>query len=147
MTLSVAATDRLVAALTYIHNHPEEWDQSDWVYFIKDGRAFYGNIPERAAATCDTAACVAGRIALQSGASNVVDNGYVVPARFVDSNGHALHAATLATQLLLDGSDDPKYDAELIDQLFNADNDEGDLWHYARRLAAYPLQVPDGVNA
>jgi hypothetical protein len=46
-TLTPTALARLDAALAHIDEHPEDWDQSQWV--------------------CGTHACVAGRICLQAG--------------------------------------------------------------------------------
>jgi hypothetical protein len=147
MTLSVAATQKLVQALRYIHEHPEEWDQGDWIHFVDSkGAERYGTTSVTAAASCGTAACVAGRIALQDpGYRPWVDDGFVYPSRTVDSTGNVVHVSFFAAYLLIEDSTDRKRDNILIDELFSASNNEADLWTIAQELSPYPLQAPDGV--
>jgi hypothetical protein len=128
MTLSLKATDALLRALTYIHEHPEEWDQECWIRYE----------------SCGTAACVAGHLVLQHPAypPKIYSDGEVDPEHVRDASGRTIHVAEAARWILLEDSTDPDADGETVDNLFNGINSEEDLWDYASELSPIPLRRP-----
>lgn len=157
MTLAPEKVAAIVQALEYIHEHPEEWDQFEWVAYryTRDGDTRLGTYyaaPVEMVQTgaCGTVACLAGRIALQQPefehrVSEYTEGRVVVGSR-VWYGGEQRFVSEAVREFLLEGSTDRENDRYVVGSLFGGANNQDDLWHLAGELAGGPLTAPAGIS-
>jgi hypothetical protein len=153
VTLSAKATDALIDALNYIHEHPEEWYQGSWIQFVKDNRLIGTYVKVEEAPSCGTAACLAGRVVLQRPEFKLTSTWefswnketYLSLDR-VFYRGSEWLVQDAVTDFLLQGSTRPYVDKEYLGNAFYSENTEGDLWYWANKLADRELTPPEGVE-
>lgn len=152
------AVARLQAALDYIVAHPKEWNQSTWVQYVNEDGSYVEPTLEKVSA-CGTAACVAGRIALQAPELGMhtytLDKWDPVTRRYVpDTETEYVNTDSVtvdgeevalwdAVSVLLTGSD---YDDTGLIELFEAHNKLENLFYYAQQLTGGRIRVPANVT-
>lgn len=152
MTLAPSKINAIVTALEYIHEHPDEWNQGEWMAFLPPGREYTTTlIPVEVftAGSCGTVACLAGHIALRQPEFTQVPShdipGYIDGVH-VTYKGEYLYVSNAVTDYLLEGSTDPEDDREGIEALFVGSNTEHELWFLAQQLTEKVLTPPPGVD-
>lgn len=150
--LADTAVTRIQNALDYIHTHPDEWDQGSWIVFIDENGDTTGYVEESDLPACGTAACLAGRIALQSGAPFAPADGVGnVWADMLVVDGHQVSVENYVCGLLFNGAqiinstaaDDYTCD---FHALTSSPNNEHNLWYYGQFMTDNRLTVPEGIE-
>lgn len=136
MTLAPDKMDAIVKALWHIHEHPEDWNQAEWVTFTFAG-------------ACGTVACLAGRIALQCPDMEFLARHrrtVIVPATMVRYDGEILDISDAVASFLLKGATARIADAHQVHAMFAGANTQDELWYLASELTDDPLTPPPGVS-
>lgn len=108
---------------------PSEWDQGSWLIHDRAGVGLAG--------FCGTAACIAGKVALEDGAfpmRNVIE-GFTWSDGVVFADGTEVVIEDYARDALL-------LDYEEADELFRGDNNLEDVLEVVARLIDASLQAP-----
>jgi len=136
------AVEALQQALDYIVDHPEEWDQKRWITYINANGGKRTSGQASVIQGCQTAACLAGRIAIQSPEiTHEIDYFGYVDGDAVRYKGRE-ETVWDAVSLLLLGK---TYDHDLY-PLFHGDNTLSNLFYEAERLSHGRIRVPEGIR-
>lgn len=183
MTITGRGVQVIQDALDHIHNHPEEWNQSQWMVARSDKVSGRFTIPVEEYPTCGTACCFAGRVTLNEPEFGLFkerspysregeylgydpDNprsgkGYEYYALDqVMYKGYGWPIATAVVEFFRQFSNnwnddssaylwDDEYvakDNDLLESMFNGENNENLLWSYGQKLTGGALRIPEGVE-
>lgn len=128
--MTAVNVDLLRKVLTYITEHPEEWEQANWAVRTD----------------CGTACCVAGHAVAMSGYKFRWSSSWsTVPSvafSVFDADGRVGYIADVAAELLgLDWRDIDQYENGVY-LLFDVHNTLDDLWRIAGELTDGQIQRP-----